>query len=116
MYSLVIAGMLSLLLALFGAAAFIVRPRAARSAKGFKNEPRFKEEFIDEVNRLGATTEHQTTQDQTTHVSETPQKDAYALYLRGEPVSRIASTLRITSADAELLIRIEESLRRNSPG
>jgi hypothetical protein len=116
MYPLeVIAGMVILLLALFAAVAWIAMPRARRSAKN----PHFAAEFLDELNRLDGTREEdrredETSQSDTSQLEELPQKSAYALYQRGEPAFRIASTLGITRADAELLIRIEESLRRNS--
>jgi hypothetical protein len=135
MYSLVIIfGMASLLLGLFGAAAFIAIPRVRRRVP----PPRFAEEFIDELSRLEtpqdecrlvgdtrteatgaeATRVQINTEDATPQgaklVDETPQKEAYALHQRGEPAFRIASTMGIARADAELLIRIEESLEKNS--
>ncbi len=126
MYSLeIIAGMAVLLLVLFAAAAWIAMARARRSAK----TPRFEEDFIGELNRLADATQNGSIQDENTQgeanlaptsrcdslqENDSPQETAYALFQRGEPAFRIASTLKIARADAELLIRIEESLRRNS--
>jgi hypothetical protein len=104
------AGLSVLLLALLGSLIAIVLPRVPRprqpSPEPTPPPPVFNEEFIGELHRLNHIP---------VPVTEAEiEPDAYTLHRNGEPVFRIASRLGIGKADADLLIRIEDSLRRDA--
>ena len=126
MYPLaLIIGTATLLIALLGAALAIVMPRAARSHKpvspDLAPESRFAVEFIGELTRLNDEPVRASEVSGEPFHTELPkashrgmeQKDAYALHKQGEPLFRIATRLGISKADAELLIRVEDTLNRN---
>lgn len=106
-----------LLLILLGAAAFLALQRPTRThrvrAKDLEPVPKFASEFMGELNRLDEELEPPPEAAMQRGLEESG--DAYTLHQLGEPTFRIASKLGIGKADAELLIKIEDSRTGKDP-